>query len=147
MEHSVKYTGYTQDQIDNLKVGGIEMVAREMIRVREELDEATKIKSNLEKCYKTMRTILPEIMEEKGIDKISVDGRNITTRIELFASIPKDQREDAYDWLKNNDLGDLITNTVNAMTLKGTIKELLEKGENIPEDLFKITTVEMARFY
>jgi hypothetical protein len=40
-----------------------------------------------------------------------------------------------FEWLRENDLGSLIQETVNARTLSSAVKGLLEDGETIPEEM------------
>lgn len=145
-QETLKMTGFTEGEIET--IGAIKAVdaAKIMISIREELDGAKKVKTEFQKKYDWLRKALAKKMEDESIDKFTVDGKNITTRIELYVSIPKDQREEAWKWLVDNDM-DIITETVNAMTLKATVKEQTEKGKNFPDDMFKITMEPQARFY
>ena len=46
----------------------------------------------------------------------------------------------AMQWLRDNDLGETITETVNAGTLAKVLKEyVIETGKDAPEDAFKLT--------
>ena len=58
-----------------------------------------------------------------------------TTRVS--ASILKERKAEAWAWLKRNKLGALIIQTVNAQTLGATAKQMIEKGQELPADLFK----------
>jgi hypothetical protein len=48
-------------------------------------------------------------------------------------------REAAMKWLRANDKGDLIIETVNAQTLGATAAGMIEAGDELPDDLFKTT--------
>lgn len=61
----------------------------------------------------------------------------ITTTAKLRASITKDKREQAHEWLRQNNLGALIVETVNAETLSATARTMMEdEGKELPEDIF-----------
>jgi len=142
-----KRTGFSINELETLERFDAVEIGRTFISIRGELDEARAIKSRLEKKYDTLKKRLAQKMEDEGLEKFSVDGKNITTRVEVFASIPKDHREDAYNWLKDNGYGEIIIDTVNAQTLKSLVKEQLSEGKSFPEDLIKIYTELQARFY
>lgn len=90
------------------------------------------------------RVLLPEAMDEDGVSNISIDGvGRITLRGEVFASIRADNREAAYEWLRDTGRGSLISETVNASTLKAAVKEWLKQGEEIPE-VINVTPVTVA---
>ena len=61
-----------------------------------------------------------------------------TTRVS--ASILADRKTAAWAWLRGAGLGAIIIETVNAQTLGATARELIEKGRELPSDLFKTNT-------
>lgn len=82
---------------------------------------------------------LPEMMIEDDVKTITFDGiGRVQLGADCYASIPADMREDAYKWLRENNAGSLITETVNSSTLKSWAKEKLESGVELPE-CFKVT--------
>lgn len=90
------------------------------------------------------RTVLPEMMDDEGISNIKIDGvGRISLRGEVYASILAENRELAYQWLRDTGRASLISNTVNSSTLKAACKEWLKQGEDIP-DFIKVTPVTVA---
>lgn len=67
-------------------------------------------------------------------------GHQIIRTARVFASIVSEKLEDAYKWLRANELGPLIKETVNSSSLSGAAKELLENGKELPDDLFRVHT-------
>lgn len=71
-------------------------------------------------------------------------GHRMTRNAKIFASIISDTTGEtlkrAYDWLRNHNLGSLIKETVNSSSLSAAAKELMENGQELPDDLFKIHT-------
>ena len=93
---------------------------------------------------KITRVLLPEAMDEDGISNISIDGvGRVTLRGEVYTSISAVNREAAYEWLRDTGRGSLISETVNASTLKAAVKEWLKQGEDIP-DIINVTPVTVA---
>ena len=80
---------------------------------------------------------VPEAFEKEGISSFTLDiGHRVTTSKRLLASIKVGMKEGAYKWLRENQLGDLITETVNASTLSATGTHMLKEGKELPEDYF-----------
>ena len=114
-------------------------------------------------------------MQEKNLTQLKLnDGSSIDINLFYSISIPPkdrpDDRAEAYQWLRDNNLGDIIKNEISArfgqdedgkalefsklatangyevqqdmavhsQTLKATLRELHEKGADLPpEDIFK----------
>ena len=108
-------------------------------QVRETHDAIDDLKK---KAYAVMdkyaMQILPQLFEDENVSTITLaSGYRVTIRDVLRASIPADKKPEAYDWLVRNDLGDLISETVNASSLSATARSLIEEGRQLPDDLFK----------
>ena len=102
--------------------------------------EESRLKAYHLKNFYQMR-VLPELFLDASTDRTTtLNDYTVTLKQDLSASIPKDSRDAAYQWLVENGLEDIITTTVNSSTLKATMKELAEKNMPFPpEDLIKIT--------
>lgn len=88
---------------------------------------------------------LPEAMDESGVSNIKIDGvGRISLRGEVYTSILSENREAAYEWLRATGRGSIITETVNASTLKAAAKSWLKNGEEIPQDLIRVTPMTIA---
>ena len=147
MDDLEKTTGFTEGELGVIETSSATETGKMMVSIREELDKATAVKTFQEKRYAYLRKTLATKMSDEGIEKFTVDGRGITTRVEVFASIPAAMREKAYAWLRRNKLGGMVKETVNTQTLKGWVNEQMREGHQIPEELFKVTLEDRARFY
>ena len=57
--------------------------------------------------------VIPTMMQEMNISTLKLaDGTSVEVKPVYGASIPADKKEEAYKWLRENDLGDLIKNEV-----------------------------------
>ena len=57
--------------------------------------------------------IIPTMMQEMNISTLKLaDGTSVEVKPVYGASIPVKKREEAFKWLRDNDLGDLIKNEV-----------------------------------
>ena len=55
---------------------------------------------------------IPALMQEMGMDSVSVDGNKVTLRQFVHARIAEDKRDEAFSWLRSIGEGDLIKNDV-----------------------------------
>lgn len=82
---------------------------------------------------------MPARMDGEQVKTYNTDNFRVTRTARLFASIlSKDKTEDAYQWLRDNDLEALIKETVNSSALSAAAKEQIENGKELPDDLFKV---------
>lgn len=80
---------------------------------------------------------LPERLDGDEIKTFTADsGDRMSRTSRIFASIVTGKSEDAYAWLRANEYGALIKETVNSSSLSAAAKELIENGKELPEDLF-----------
>ena len=62
---------------------------------------------------KLSQQVIPEIMDSMKLKTMKLkDGSAIEVKEIYSATIPLDKREGAFNWLRNNDLGDLIKNEI-----------------------------------
>jgi hypothetical protein len=113
-----------------------------------EMNEIRAIKEELETALKYINTLydyvrinkLPKQMEEEGIESLTLFnvGRvNLTG--DMYVLCPKENKSRLHQYLMDIGKGDLITEVVNASSLKAAVKEMIKKGEELPEGLLKIT--------
>lgn len=120
-------------------------IIREMKTIENELEAQKQIVTHIQSTYDHIRkNIIPQRMELEGIPSIVVnDVGRVTVRPMVQASIRADHKNEAYQWLE--DYGhDIMTQTVNSSTLTALVKRLIEKGEEVPAELFNIYTYELA---
>ncbi len=122
-------------------------LAAAMIAIRqisETLDESLK---QINSALATVKNItLPQLFEDNKTKTVSVEVNGVLYRVSVAeimrASIKASEdgkgREKAYQWLRDNDLGELIVETVNAATLTATAKSLIEDGKELDPDLFNV---------
>jgi hypothetical protein len=142
-----------------------------------------KLKKKKEEELKLSEQDIPNLMQKAGVAALKLtDGSSVEIKPYYGARIPASRTDEAFDWLRENNYGDLIKNNVTLtfgrnednvaktlvdelrqkghnvkqaekvepMTLKAFVREQIEKGKNVPADLFgvyvatrtKITTKE-----
>lgn len=83
---------------------------------------------------------LPARMDDEECKTFNTEDWRVTRTAKTYASISSDNVEVAYTWLREHGYEALIKLTVNSSALSGAAKELLEKGEELPEDKFSVHT-------
>lgn len=132
--------------IDELKKMELKDLVLLMVAKKSAVDDLKKRKEEAQKEYDVLRKlVIPEVMENLGIEKPVIKGvGRLTVRPDIYAGIVSGKKDEAYQWLQDNDHGDLIQDTINSSTLKAFLKEQMTAGAEIPEDLFKCDPYEMA---
>jgi len=116
-------------------------------KMRAELDEK---KEQLKELQSEVASLEYEIIQEmEGLNLLSLrtdDGVLFTTIVKSYPSLKAEDREIAYNWLKERGLFDALA-TINPNTLRGFINERLEAGEELPPgvELYMKTTLSMRK--
>ena len=123
----------SKDLLDNVEVTTI---AQECVRLKTKEDELVsleeQVKNKKEEIDEISSRIIPELLAEQGLSAIKLaDGSNVSVKKEFRCTLPKDEvkREAAYQWLRNEKLGDIIKNNVFVTFGKGEddkAKQLLD---------------------
>jgi hypothetical protein len=110
-------------------------------RLHTRVDEELEPLADMFKRYKEQE--VPATFEVDKITHVPLEeGFRVGLSSRLFASIPVGKRDHAFQWLRENGLGDLITATVNAGTLSAAAKTLMEeKNQELPAELFSVALV------
>lgn len=117
----------------------VELV-REMKMVQSAKESAEDVVKALNKKFDFLRiTKIPQVMEDEGIQRLSVDGvGRVSLTADMHVSVKEGQKDAFYDWLRDNGREDLIQPTVNSSTLKATVKNMVKQGEEFPDQLLNV---------
>ena len=112
------------DQLDKLDDGKLDKVSRlanEAARLQEDVDRTAEENKHFKKAlHKVTDELLPEALEALNLQNFTLkDGSEISVKPVYAASIPKDRRTEAYDWLREQGDGDIIKNNVTVTFGKG----------------------------
>lgn len=135
----IENSGLTQEGIRDYayasNLSEIGTVLRDLKEAHEALD---RIKSAVGKVYDFYRTaVVPSRMEDEGVDSLKITGvGRLGLTSDLNVSWPN--KEAGMRWLEQIGSGDLITETVNAASLKAMLKRRLQSGEDIDSDIFDV---------
>ena len=176
IKQKIKMPDFEADQQDAMKkTTNIHSLADqveklESLNKRLELQEEN-IKNTKSEIQKVSGDIIPTMMSEMGLAELKLhDGSQLKVSTSYKAHISEANKEMAYNWLRNNGLGDIIKNEISVsfgrnednkaadyavlakshgfqptqkmkiepMTLKALVRERIEKGQEMPTELFGI---------
>ena len=79
------------------------------IDINEKEEELKSLK--LQK-HKMSTEQIPAMMDEMGVQRLDVENLSVSLKPLINASIPQTRRDEAYQWLRDNGLDDIIKNDV-----------------------------------
>ena len=121
----------------DLYMQSVEGYTKALMEARDAADTVKYVNKRFADIHRRMKEdLIPAKFEEEGVSSITIDGYRFTVSKSMRTSIVTGQKEEAYIWLRDNELGDLIQETVNSSTLNATAKSLLEEGLELPEEQF-----------
>jgi len=95
-------------------------LVRALRNVEQEIDNTEDyLKSLKQQKHKLSVENIPALMDEMGVDRIDVDGVTVTRKMMVHASIPVERKDEAFAWLRENGLDDIIKNDVSVSFGKG----------------------------
>ena len=109
---------YEQDRVESITQADAAKTLSDKVielkRIEDEIQNAEESISKLKEQAKTLSQFeIPKMMEEMHITKLKLkDGESVEIKKIYGASITLDYQEQAFTWLRNNGLGDIIKNDV-----------------------------------
>ena len=123
----------SKDLLDNVEVS---TVSEECVKLKQTEDEIASLEEQLKnkkaEADDISSRVIPELLAEQGLSEIKLaDGSKVSVKKEFRCTLPKDEvkREAAYQWLRQQWLGDIIKNNVFVTFGKGEddkAKQLLD---------------------
>ena len=167
---------FEADQTESItQTNDAKTLADQIIKLKDLEDKIKVAEDNLKNLKQQADAlsgeVIPTMMTEMNISTMKLaDGSAVEVKPVYGASISIAKKEEAYQWLRDNGLGDLIKNEVTVsfgrnednkaaqyavlaqgqgyqptqklkvepMTLKALVRERIEKGLDMPSDLFNV---------
>ena len=108
------------DKVDTGTGKTLSSLVRDLRRVESEIETAENhLKSLKQQKHKLSVENIPQVMDEMGVERVDVDGVTVARKMIVHASIPKDRQPEAFSWLRENNLDDIIKNDVTCSFGKG----------------------------
>lgn len=130
-------------QYDNYSL--LELIT-ELKKLREDADTAEDYAKAQRAVYDLFsKQVVPPRMEDEGMEQLTVEGiGRVNIRSDIYCSTKKGMAPDVREWMREHDLEDLITEGINASTLKAWVKESMKNMSDFPEELLNITPYDRA---
>ena len=151
-----KFVEDAPQQVNELEnVRSLSNYVIDLQKLEEEITkEETLLKQKKERADKISSEVIPEIMESMKLKTLKLqDGSAIEVKEVYSATIPVANRERAYQWLRENDLGDLIKNEITVSFGRGeddkaTQYASLAEGQGYqPQQKLKVEPMTLKALY
>ena len=123
----------SKDLLDNVEITTIAQECVKLKKIEDEISDLDEqIKKKKEAADSISSRVIPELLAEQGLSEIKLaDGSKVSVKKEYRCTLPKDEvkREQCYEWLRNEKLGDIIKNNIFVTFGKGEddkAKQLLD---------------------
>lgn len=101
------------DKIDSDTGKNLSNLVRVLRSVEKEIEDTEQhLKTLKAEKHKLSVERIPALMDEMGVERLDVDGVTVSRKMMVHASIPVDRKEDAFAWLREQGLDDIIKNDV-----------------------------------
>ena len=111
------------DLLDNVEVTTIAAECQKLKSLQDDIERAEEHVDNLKKMADDISSrVIPELLAEQGLTSLKLaDGSSVTVKREYRCTLPKEdeRRQSAYNWLRENGLGDIIKNNVSVTFGRG----------------------------
>ena len=109
---------FEEDQTSSLsKIDDAGDLSSQVVKLKKLEDELAEVEAHVKELKKQIDMVggevIPTMMQEMNISTMKLaDGSAVEVKPVYGASIPIAKKEEAFKWLRDNDLGDLIKNEV-----------------------------------
>ena len=115
---------FEQDQQDIIEKADIKTLSHYCLMLQNYEDQIGNLEKDLksvkEQADKISSEVIPNLLAEQGLSSLKLaDGSSVDVRKSYNCTIKKDQMGLAYNWLRENGLGDIIKNEVAVQFGKG----------------------------
>jgi len=106
--------------IDNLTGKQLSDLVRALRNVEKQIEDAENhLKALKQEKHKLSVENIPALMDEMGVERLDVDGLTVERKMMVHASIPQERKDEAFAWLRENNLDDIIKNDITCSFGKG----------------------------
>ena len=102
--------------LDNVGADGgkqLSGLVRQLNNVNQQIEDAeTHLKALKQEKQRMAFEQIPMLMDEMGIERLDVDGVTVKLKAFVSASIPADRKQEAFNWLREHGLDDIIKNDI-----------------------------------
>jgi len=115
---------FEEDQQDIIEKSDIKQLSHYCIMLQNYEDQIKNLEKDIqtikEQVNKISSEVIPGLLMEQGLSSLKLaDGSKISIQKKIRCSVRKDCNEQAHQWLRENELGDIIKNVVAVQFGKG----------------------------
>ena len=109
---------FEQDRVESVtQIDAAKTLSDKVLRLKDLEDEIANAEESINKLKEQARILsqveIPLMMQEMHITKLKLkDGESVEVKPFYSASISPENQEKAFEWLRNNGLGDIIKNDI-----------------------------------
>jgi len=106
--------------VDTQTGSQLSQLVRNLRNVEQQIEDAENhLKSLKAEKHRLSVENIPQLMDEMGVERLDVDGVTVERKMIVSASIPAARKDEAFSWLRDNGLDDIIKNDVTCSFGKG----------------------------
>ena len=128
-DKTINFEEDKQEIIEKTDLDTLSQQCYKLQGLEKELEDLEKqVKKKKEEYDNLSSEVIPDILAEQGITSIKLsDGSTIEVRKVFSCTIPKDpnKKEACYEWLRQNDLGDIVKNNVREHYIESVLRPAL----------------------
>jgi len=108
------------DKVDEEKGSTLSGLIRQSLEVDQKIADAEQYLKDLKfQKRKVNEEDIPNLMQEMGMDSVTVDGNKVALRQFVHARIADDKKDEAFAWIRSIGEGDIIKNDVTVSFASG----------------------------
>ena len=101
------------DKVEGNTMKSLSAVVKDLDQLTQEINQKEEeLKALKLQKHKVSTEQIPAMMDEMGVQRLDVENLSVTLKPLINASIPPNRKEEAYKWLRDNGLDDIIKNDV-----------------------------------
>jgi hypothetical protein len=117
------------------------IVADDLVRYRDQKKEIEEALKEINELIAQTEEQLVSAMVEEEMQNFTRNGRQFILTNRTYANAKAGMMSAICDWMKENDLGDMVKESVHPQTLQAWVKEQIEEAGALPEELSELVNV------
>ena len=113
--------------LETLDTGDMQTLSTAVRRLRQielDVEQAEQhLKYLKQQKHSVSSEVIPQLMDQMGVERVDVDGLTCTKKQVVHASIPQDRKQEAFEWLREQGCDDIIKNDVTVSFGRGKDNE------------------------
>lgn len=140
LTHDVKIV---EEEVSNIKKAKLTDALRFYKTLKDEYEALDEQRKKIGEMLEGLsRNSIPDMMAEEDVRTVTLDDVGYRFTVSQRVSCSMVDKDGAIDWLKANDQGAIVIETVNSGTLASFAKSYVEdKGADLPVEFFKMSTM------